>query len=563
MQNSTNYIVLTIITIFVIALHSVASPQTEATAERIRNRIETAGYPPLIEIQEVLIFASLTLPQFYEQRGFEPAWIDGKQALSQVQSLLNSIQNATTEGLNPLDYHLKEIQSIEEQLENDRYNSLPNRNRLLVDLELLCSDAFLIYGAHLLSGRVNPETIDSEWRAARRELDMVKVLNDALSSGEINLSLRNLLPKHQGYWQLRQALAYYRGLRRGIKWPEIPDGPRLQTGVKDKRLPLLVQRLSATGDLVSYSSDSILIYDERIESAVKAFQRRHGLEPVGYVGPQTLVALNVPLQDRIRQIEINLERWRWLPQELGKKHIIVNIADFHLYVYEKDSVVLEMKVVVGRDYRRTPVFTDTMTYLVFCPYWNVPAGIAVKDILPAVKKDSTYLTNKGIHVFQGWDADMIEVDPAIIDWSEVNSKSMMFHFRQDPGPINSLGHIKFMFPNKFNVYLHDTPAKELFDKQDRAFSSGCIRIERPLELAELLLSKNIGWNRNKIHSVIEKNVEQTVVLTEKIPVHLLYWTAWVDANGTVQFRKDVYGRDQKLYEALKEAPPELEEMDSR
>jgi len=214
-----------------------------------------------------------------------------------------------------------------------------------------------------------------------------------------------------------------------------------------------------------------------------------------------------------------------------------------------------MRVVVGTEYRRTPVFSDGMTYLVLCPYWHVPPNIAIQDKLPLIHKDPTYLTKQRIRVFQGWGADAEEIDPATIDWSKVTLENFVFRLRQDPGPWNALGRVKFMFPNKFNVYLHDTPSQELFGKATRTFSSGCIRIEKPIELAEYVMQGNPNWTRKTILAALETNIEQTVPLPEPIPVHLLYWTAWVDEEGSIQFRDDIYGRDKLLDKALREKPP--------
>ncbi len=253
-------------------------------------------------------------------------------------------------------------------------------------------------------------------------------------------------------------------------------------------------------------------------------------------------------------IIINLERWRWLPQNLGYPNIQINIANFELDVNEDETSVLDMRVIVGKTYRRTPVFSDNMTYLVLCPHWNVPDNIAAQDILPDVKKDPDYLSRLGFKILRGWGADMEIVDPVTINWAELNAKDLNFRFRQDPGPLNALGQIKFMFPNRFNVYLHDTPTRGLFAKTARDFSSGCIRIEKPIELAEYLLKDDSLWTRDTILQNIKKNVEQTVKLPKPIPVHILYWTAWVSPDGAVNFRNDIYQRDNALLEALKENP---------
>ncbi|UCE07671.1 MAG: L,D-transpeptidase family protein, partial [bacterium] len=259
-----------------------------------------------------------------------------------------------------------------------------------------------------------------------------------------------------------------------------------------------------------------------MKESIRKFQQRHGLDVDGAIGTKTLAALNTSVDDRIRQIEVNMERWRWLPQDLGKRHILVNIANFELDVVEDGNQVLTMLVIVGKTYRRTPVFSDKMTYLVLNPYWHVPPNLARQDILPQIKKDSTYLARKKIKVFDSWGADTKEIDPKTIDWSKVTIKNLIYRFRQDPGLENALGRIKFMFPNQFNVYLHDTPSLELFKKMVRDFSSGCIRIEKPIDLAEYVLRGDPKWTRKDILAALAKGVEQTVRLPEPIPIHLLY-----------------------------------------
>jgi murein L,D-transpeptidase YcbB/YkuD len=289
---------------------------------------------------------------------------------------------------------------------------------------------------------------------------------------------------------------------------------------------------------------------------VKHFQKRHGLDIDGIVGSKTLGALNVTAAERLRQIEVNMERWRWLPRDLGDRYIRVNIAGFELDVFEAGRQVMNMRAITGRDYRRTPVFSDMMTYLVINPYWNVPWNIAVKDKLPLIRENPDYLAQQKMILMSGWGADVVEIDPSTIDWSEVTPKDFVWRLRQDPGPLNALGRIKFMFPNKFNVYLHDTPSRELFEQAVRTFSSGCIRIEHPVDLAEYLLRGYPEWTRPAILAAIDKGDERTVRLLEPIPVYVLYCTAWVDETGEISFRNDVYGRDGVVADALLELPPE-------
>lgn len=536
---------------------SVAYAQAEPSriAESLRNRIEAAGVPPKLTVGNELIHASRALPAFYERRGYEPAWSRDSGLSPYCDRLVNAIRDADREGLRAADYHLVRIESILERIREATRNGRQPAMGLLVDLDLLLTDTFVIYGSHLLVGRVNPETIDPEWVANRRDVDMALVLQTSLDSGGIEAELSKLLPPQPGYSRLKNALAKYRSIEERGGWPSIPEGDKLQAGDGGPRVQALRTRLSMTGDLDTRPDDGDTEFDEPLEQAVIKFQRRHGLDTDGVVGSATLAALNVRVVERVEQIKTNMERWRWLPQDLGRRYVLVNIANFELDVVEEGRIALSMRAIVGRDHRRTPVFSDKMTYIVFSPYWNVPPGIAANDIIPAVRKDPGYLASKNIKVFQGWGADAKAVTPEAVDWSRVNAGSSGYRFRQDPGPNNALGRIKFMFPNKFNVYLHDTPSTELFQKTQRAFSSGCIRIQKPIELAEYVLRGDFKWTRDAILEQIQKWTEHTVPLAEPIPVHLLYWTAWADEDGTVHFRRDIYKRDTKLENALDKSAP--------
>ena len=531
-----------------------AQALSEVVAERLRARIEAAGSPPEITIGEERIYASLALPLFYERRVYKPAWSDDNGPLPIADELVTAIGKADLEGLRPADYHLDRIDRTLAEVKDNRAQSKPLNPGRLVDLDLLLTDAFLLYGSHLLAGRVNPETIGSEWIANRRDMDMAKVLQDALGAGRVSLALQDLVPPQRGYATLRAALAKYRKIAADGGWPSVSEGIKLQKGDSAERVGALCSRLEAEGYKVNGSPASM--FGDDLDLAVREFQRLHGLGVDGVVGPATIATLNTPAEQRVKQIEVNMERWRWLPQDLGRRHILVNIAGFELDVIEDSQAVLTTRVVVGKDYRRTPVFSDKVTYLVLSPYWYVPNALAVLDILPQLRKDPDYLSKKNMRVFRNWGAEAKELDPKSIDWPTVTASNFKYRFVQDPGETNALGRVKFMFPNKFNVYLHDTPAKELFAKSERAFSSGCIRIENPIDLALYLLRGDAMWTRDSILAAIRKDSEQTVRLREPVPVHLLYWTAWADDDGKVHFRKDIYQRDTKLLNALHESPPD-------
>ena len=543
-------------TVTALKLAYVRSPDA-LVAEQIRTRIETAGVVTELRAGGEPVYESVALPSFYERRLYLPAWSDRRGPTRLVDDLVSALRQADLEGgVRPEDYHLAPIETLLTAIRTDVRSVgviVPDR---WAELDLLLTDAFLVYGSHLLSGRVNPETLKPEWVANRRGADFAAVLEAALKSGDVVAgALVKLAPPQRGFRRLREALAYHRSVAARGGWPIIPDGPNLKRGDHDPSVAALRERLRLGGDLdTAVVADSELL-DETLEQTLKRFQWRHGLTATGILDASTRAELNVSAETRVKQLELNLERWRWLPQDLGRRHIIVNIAAFELKVEEDEEVALAMRVVVGRPYHSTPVFSDTMRYLVLNPYWNVPRDIAVQEVLPHLQRDSTYLTKQGMRVFKGWGPEAQELDPSTLDWATVDTVHFPFRLRQDPGPINALGRIKFMFLNKFSVYLHDTPARPLFERTRRDFSHGCIRIQQPIELAEYLLRKNSHWNRKKLLAELDEAEDRSLPLPEPIPIHLLYWTAWADMDGTIQFRRDIYDRDAPLLAALQSPPP--------
>jgi murein L,D-transpeptidase YcbB/YkuD len=524
-------------------------------SEILKHKITTWSKPLSFTCRKELLCGPNALTRFYLNRVFKPAWSNNDGPLPQATDLVKKIREADRDGLRPDDYHLANIEALLAEADFHKITNRPFDPGILADLDLLLTDAFLLYGSHLLTGHVNPETIQSEWLIKTREADLVVILETALNTNEIEKALENLLPQYAGYVGLRKALSQYRNISKMGGWLEVPSGSKMEKGDRGTRVCALKTRLSVSGDLdVSVESDCN-IFDENLDRAVRRFQERHGLQLDGIVGRSTLKALNSPVNQRMSQIKSNLERWRWLPQTLGSRYVLVNIANFELRVVENGQTVIKMPVVVGRRYRRTPVFTGNMTYLELNPYWHIPHSIAREDILPKVQKDPQYLIRQNIKVFQSWEADAPEIAPESVDWSKITSRNLSFKLRQEPGPANALGRVKFMFPNKFSVYLHDTPAKELFKNPNRSFSSGCIRVEKPVELIAYLLRNDPMWTREKIREAINSDKIQIVRIPEPIPIHLLYWTAWVDSEGRIHFRDDIYGRDKRLNRALNERPP--------
>lgn len=518
--------------------------------EFLRHRIEEAGSPSKLSVGDEKIHSSIVLPRFYFNRTFHLAWSNDKGPLPVADTLIAAIRDASKEGLIPDDYHLAKIEKTLGQIRSEEKKEARLNPLHLMDLDFLLTDAFLVLASHFHSGWLNPETLTPEWHPCERDADFAGILEKALQEKRIREALEDLLPKHEEYYRLRQALDRYRMISNQGGWPRVLEGPALRKGDMDERIIALGQRLILAGDLDVHTRVDLKLFDDVLERAVIGFQLRHGLDPDGIVGRQTLEDLNVPVEERIKQTMINMERWRWLPGCLEERHILINIANFELKVVEEGQTIKAMRVIVGRHYRQTPVFSGKMTYLVINPYWNVPPGIAGKDILPEVRKDIEYLANNNMRALQGWGANTVEIDPATVDWKKVTARNLPYRFRQDPGPDNALGRFKFMFPNKFHVYLHDTPKRELFLKAIRTFSSGCIRVENPFDLAEYLLSDRSEWKRDDIKRMIDRSVERIVTIRNPMPVHLLYWTAWADREGTINFRRDIYGRDKRLYAAL-------------
>ena len=513
----------------------------------IKKRLTAWTSPSKAVIGNEMIYSAVLVETFYNGRDYRPAWSEEGQP-TQAGQLLRAIEETYGDGLTPGYYHLDLIRS----LVNRAGKGLSPDPALMADLDILLTDAFVTLGCHLSGGCVNPVTAKTEWYAKRGNVDVAAVLEQALKKKEIREVMMRFRPEEGSYVRLRQALAHYRELAINGEWQQLSAGSTLKRNAVSPRVAELRKRLVASNDLEPDQAKAGDLFDEKLQRAVITFQKRHGLKADGVVGPVTLDALNVPLKQRIRQIELNMERLRWILGNKEQRSLIVNIANFEMYIIEDERPMLPMKVVVGKPFWHTPVFTARITQLIINPSWNVPDSIARKEILKKVKKDRSYLAKQNMEVLRGWGPEEEVIDPDTIDWSKVSADRLPCRFRQEPGPLNPLGKLKFVLPNKFDVYLHDTPAKKLFSEHVRALSHGCIRVEKPLELATYLLQEDPHWSREDILAAIQEGTEQKVLIPRPLNVHFLYLTAWVDEAGTVQFRNDIYGRDKLLDEALSE-----------
>ncbi|MFH0994375.1 MAG: L,D-transpeptidase family protein [Pseudomonadota bacterium] len=517
----------------------------------LEKRLNAINAEPNSSAHSPSIYYPSEISSFYGKCDFKPLWTLDTGLTPQAQQLVRSIEEAELDGLISEDYHLSQIKTLIVDIKESLLQRQSFDPQKQAELDLLLTDAFLLFSSHLLTGRVTPGSVDSTWLFINPATDIAMILNSD-ASNRMESYFEGLRPAHSGYYRLRDALQNYIGIQKNGGWHSIPPGPSLKIGDTHDRVDKIRKRLIVTKDLDPPARNvKSAEFDESLMKGVQRFQKRHGIEPDGVVGLSTLTAMNTPVDARIRQIELNLERWRWIPRDLGSRYILVNIADYSLAVVENQTTVLDMRVVVGRAYRRTPVFSEKMKYLVLNPFWNIPLKIAIEDKLPVIRKNPLYLSQQHIKVFENWSVDAPEINPAIINWSRVNANYFPYRLRQDPGALNALGIIKFMFPNKFSVYLHDTPQRGLFKKATRDFSSGCIRIEKPVELAKYLLQNDPQWPNQKIMETIASGVTTVIRIKDPIPVHLLYWTAWVTDTGTIHFGNDIYDRDPPLSMALK------------
>lgn len=472
------------------------------------------------------------LKAHYLDNGGSIYWV----GTGRMTPFIQRLEDAQFDGLNSDDYPVETLIDVRDSVD-------PDDPRSAAQAELYYSAFFVAYAADLKIGRVAPQKVDPRLFRSRKSIDVLRVLTDLNKQRNPGTFLSSFEPQNEHYQALKRMMRIYSNQADEGNWPVIGQGVALKPGMSDPRIPRIRSLLALTGDYEWQVTDSP-VYDEQLAIAVRRFQQRHGLEAKGLIGKQSVIAMDMKPEERINQIMLNMERWRWMPDSLGDSHFLVNLAAFELQRVQSSVIVERMDVVVGAVATQTPEFSDELEYVELNPTWTVPYSIATKEMLPKLRSNP-FAYAADFDVF---------VNGALSSWGSINWESygpgkFPFTFRQRPGPKNALGKVKFMLPNKHNIYLHDTPSKDKFASTTRAFSHGCIRLSRPVELAHKLVGEVPGWSGALVDGVLASGKQTRVSLPTHIPVHLVYATAFKGENG-IEFRPDVYGRDRKLYNAL-------------
>lgn len=537
---------------------SVADGSTSATT--------VLGPQPLIDSTEVIKafqaepnFKAQLLParRFYRELGFRLGWFKNHQPVDRVETLQDIIAKAGNEGLDPKDYQIKDISKMLAELAKVKEDST-RRNALERQIDIALTGTYMKWANDYYRGVANPhDKKDTSWLVKPNKIKLNKALLTFLGERKSRYNYYEFAPLHPEYDQLKKALATYRAQERAGGWPTLPATLNLKPGAASPAVAALRKRLlnSAGGEeartpLADSTKPSAVPaaykYDAEVVSAVKLFQQDAGLKPTGIVSGETLKQLNVPISARIDQLILNMERWRWLPKKFEENYLLVNIPEYTLHVIEGNKEAFNMRVIVGKVLHETPVFSDKMEYVVLAPYWNVPFSIIDKELRGKLTANPNYLDRLDMEVVKGWGRKATPIDPSTIDWANVTQATFKYTLRRRPGPKNDLGNVKFIFPNSNDIYLHDTPHNELFSQSSRSFSHGCVRLSEPIKLATYLLRDRPEWDQATILDTIATRREKYITLKEKLPVYLVYFTAWADAAGHPHFRDDIYGLDKKL-----------------
>jgi len=507
-----------------------------------------------------IIFASLKsesersfLRKLYKELLFTPVWMRERSLSPAAKELFAYIRNDHT-----LNRHgkLYKDSTVLEQMAKNIYAE--DRNIYAkIGLEFKISQLYKGYTDYAYFGSINwgafqarisnlmVNDVSTEWVLHRPEVDPVKIVANSAFGVSLKKQLDLAVPTAYHYKALQKALERYLQIREEGGWEPVYLSKKLKPGMRDRGVYSLRERLRATGDYEGCSeSEEEDRYDRCLQEAVKHFQKRNGLKADGVVGPVTVKVLNQSVDERITKIRLNLDRIKWLKKRDSKRHIIINIPAFTLYFEEDGKLIQTMRVITGKPNHPTPIFSDMVEYIVLNPYWNIPKSIIQKEMIPKLMRNPNAMARQGIEIHAGWGKDAEKISGGSVNWAQYRySKTMPFRFAQVPGTKNALGKVKFLFPNKFSVYMHDTPTKHLFKRNKRAFSHGCIRLQKPRELMRTFSTFNDNLDFDDAQKVLKGKKKTYVNLKEKVPIDVVYLTAWIDYDGKLQFRDDVYHYD--------------------
>jgi murein L,D-transpeptidase YcbB/YkuD len=510
------------------------SKQERQVANKPQPTLDSTYYISYMDSDPLLKEHTDWAKKFYREREFRLGWFKNNEIVPQAKEMLTMISKAGEEGLDPKKYQFKDFDAMFANLDAAKRDSA-KFTAIQKEIDVALSSTYFVWASDYYRGVVVPkENEEIEWDVKRNKIKLHKALMTVLNERESKYSYANFSPLHPDYARLKSALASYRKIQASGGWPKVTASPKLKEGQVAPVVSALKKRLGLSTTDSTFNAEAV--------RSLKAFQSAQGLKPDGALGPETVKLLNVSVDQRVKQIILNMERWRWIPKSFEEDYLIVNIPEYRLRVYEKGTERLAMNVIVGKTLNSTPIFSDKMENVVLAPYWNVPASIVRDELGAKIAADPGYLDRANMELV---DYKGNPVSTSGIDWGSITRENWKYILRKKPGPKNDLGDVKFIFPNTNDIYLHDTPHDELFSQTKRNFSHGCVRVERPLELAEYLL-RPVGWNMSKIQSTIAGGVEKHVKLKQVLPVYLVYFTAWADESGNVHFRDDIYGHDRTL-----------------
>jgi len=512
-----------------------SGPASGEVTKSVRTRVQSLPKTEAVVYREPVRNAK-AVQRFYEARQFKHAW-RGRRA----EDVVKAIRDIEGDGLTPADYHLAALERLIQEREKSTNAKLEG------DLDILVTDAVIEMIDDVRYGRVRPNLLNPKWNMDPRENapPMEKEAARIAAASSVGDAIAAAKPNHFIYRGLVRALAQLREISAHGGWPAVPSGKPIKPGVTDPRIPAIRARLAVSGEAGAPSNSTN--YDPGLRKAVELFQTRHRLDANGIIDKDVVDAMNVSAADRAGQVRANLERARWVLGGLGDEFILVNLPAFKAYLIRGGNNIWESRTQIGEEAKQTPSFTATMKTVVFNPDWTVPPMIIAEEVAEGMQKDRNWLASKGIVAV---DKDNQEVDPGSIDWGNAADGDFPYTLRQPPGVDNPLGRVKFLFPNKYSIYLHDTPSQTKFEAERRTFSHGCIRLENALELAKLLLSGQGSWSGGKIDQVVESGQTENVELSHPLPVVIVYWTVSVGASGEIRYMRDIYDLDPSVLGAL-------------